>query len=176
MTKPVIVTGCGRSGTHLVGHIMREVFGFPEAAWEPGNYLDIGEIVVDSRLRHRVKELEANGHRVVHLVRDGRDVVRSLHQWYRMRKWIRAVGSDDPLDGMDANDLNNFERCCTEWRDAIDMMNRFPVLHIEDLSKPRVRDASLDYSLPHWTEWGPGLTDTFWRICGDQMRRMEYGE
>ena len=158
MTRPVIVTGCGRSGTHWLGHIMERVFG-PEAAFEPDNHRKIKTVVVDSRLRHKVKNMDAAGHKIVHLVRDGRDVVRSLDKWH----WL--TGPSGPID---------FVKCCKEWSDAIDMMRGYEIVRIEDLSTPESRDASDSHRFPHWTEWGEGLMDIFWANCGDQMESMGY--
>jgi len=158
MTRPVIVTGCGRSGTHWVGNIMERVFG-PDGAFEPDSHRKIKTVVVDSRLRHNVRNMEAAGHKIVHLVRDGRDVVRSLDKWH----WL--TGPSGPVD---------FTKCCDEWSDAIDVMDGYEIMRVEDLSTPETRDASDGHRFPHWTEWDEGLMDIFWNICGEQMTRMGY--
>jgi hypothetical protein len=151
----VIVSGCGRSGTHLIGHIMEKVFGPEGGGFEPGSPELMGHVAVDSRLRHRIHKFDNEGHRIVHLVRDGRDVVRSLHHWY--------------------NGGRDFGRCCNDWSEAVDMMAGYDVLHLEDLSSAKVRDARSGHNLPHWEDWDPKMTEEFWRICGEQMAKMGYG-
>lgn len=150
--KPVIVTGCGRSGTHWLGGIMERVLGVGVGAFEPRNIGDISDVVVDSRLRVRIDELR--DHRILHLVRDGRDVVRSLHTWY--------------------DRTQSFERCCSHWAGAIDMMAGVPILRLEDLTARA--DPAASHTLPHWTEWDAKRTDTFWNTCGRTMKEMGYDE
>lgn len=153
MKRPVIVTGCGRSGTHWLGNIMLHVHGKGNGAFEPPDYHDIRDVVVDSRMRHHVKALRRDGHRIVHLARDGRDVVRSLHRWYRGDKSLAF--------------------CCNEWANAIDMMQGFPVVRLEDLTTPG--DAQPDHLLPHWRYWDEETTLEFWNRCRIQMHRLGYG-
>lgn len=154
--RPVIVTGCGRSGTHWLGGVMKTILGEGAGAFEPLHWKEISDVVVDSRLRHEARQLSAEGYRVVHLVRDGRDVVRSLHRWYR--HW--------------GNTHRTFAACCEEWRDAVDMMADIQFVRLEDLTEPR--DKADEHTLPHWTEWSREETQEFWMMCGDQMRRMGY--
>jgi hypothetical protein len=162
-SRPVIVAGCGRSGSHLIGHIMAKVFGPEGAAFEPADYHNHTDVVVDSRLRRKIKEIEADGHRIVHLVRDGRDVVRSLIRWY---------GDFPDRDRFHAD--NVFRQRCAEWRDAVDQMMGYDILHLEDLNSPEVRDQRSGHKLPHWTEWDDDLTRLFWNECGAQMEAMGY--
>jgi hypothetical protein len=89
------------------------------------------------------------------LVRDGRDVVRSLHQWHSTH------GKGE-----------TFETCCRQWAEAVDLMDGVPTIRLEDLTKPA--DPSSSYTLPHWREWNEETADTFWRICAHQMEEMGY--
>jgi hypothetical protein len=157
ITKPVIVTGCGRSGTHWLGHIMEGVLGPEAATHEPTYYASVTDVAVDARLRFKVDALRRDGHRIVHLVRDGRDVARSLHQWHSTH------GRGE-----------TFAICCHQWAEAVDIMAGFPVLRLEDLLLPR--DPSRQHTLPRWTEWDEATTATFWGICDRQMREMGYSE
>ena len=154
---------------------MTQVLGTPAAIWEPGHYTDAMEVVVDSRCRHNVAEFDRMGHRIVHLVRDGRDVVRSLDRWYQK---TASNGLNVKLGKFRWGHLKlsgeDFAACCREWAEAVDMMGNHQRLRIEDLSLPEVRDAQLDLTMPHWTEWDEDMTATFWQICGEQMKRMGY--
>jgi len=163
--RPVIVTGCGRSGTHLIGHIMAQVFGEGAGAFEPPDHRKIETVVVDSRLRRQIKDIERDGHRIVHLVRDGRDVVRSLHRWY---------GYPGYEDTEPSAKRANFARLCNEWSEAVSMMEGYPIFRLEDLASKKVRDSNVGHNLPHWREWDDELTHDFWCICGDGMRKMGY--
>ena len=98
MGRPIIVAGCGRSGTHWLGNIMAQILGPEAGAFEPNDPDRITDVVVDSRLRHRIKDFD--GRRIVHLVRDGRDVVRSLDNWQK------RAGTQ-------------FQRTCEEWAEAV---------------------------------------------------------
>ena len=175
MTKPVIVTGCGRSGTHWLGHILKAVLGEDAAAWEPSDHKQPRAVVVDSRLRFQAQDLQAEGHRIVHLVRDGRDVVRSLHKWYQHHNCLRAnYDGTMTVTTSSGKSVVSFEECCYEWAVAVDLMDRCTIMRIEDLTLPEVRDSQAEYSLPHWTGWTAEQTATFWRICGDQMASTGY--
>ena len=175
MKKPLIITGCGRSGTHWLGHVLGAVLGPYAAAWEPSDYGEITDVVVDSKLRHYVQILNHDGHRIVHLVRDGRDVVRSLVQWYSTNGCVRrsCLGDDQWL--VTDVDKVSFEECCLEWSASVDVMDSYETLRLEDLSTPEARDSSPEYSIPHWTEWTTDQTDLFWKTCGKQMEKMGYG-
>ena len=152
MKKPIIVAGCGRSGTHWLGNIFEQVMGEDKARFEPPDPRQITEVVVDSRLRHRIRDFA--GHRIIHLVRDGRDVVRSLDQWYRNTKSFAVV--------------------CKEWTDAVDSMAGYPIVRVEDLNSDKAKDATPTHIMSHWTEWDDAQTEEFWDLCGPHMKRMGY--
>jgi len=173
MNKPIIVTGCGRSGTHWLGNIMQEVLGADNAAWEPFDHKSVAQVVVDSRLRADIDQIRSDGHEIVHLVRDGRDVARSLYQWYTGNQCVRT-NSDGTITNTLQGELVPFSECCLEWRDAIDIMGDHRVLRIEDLSTARVKDSQPSFTVPHWTQWNEETTDRYWKLCGSQMRRMGY--
>jgi hypothetical protein len=147
MTPPLIVTGHGRSGTHWLAYLLSH---FVDARHEPDQVE--GDVVVDCRLVGRVPELVNAGHRVMHLVRDGRDVVRSTDAFYHGR--------------------NSFQFLCELWAETVDRCQGLPALRLEDLT---LRSASTRrYLMPHWSEWEGEHTETFWRVCGEQMRRHGY--
>lgn len=151
--KPTIVTGKGRSGTHWLAHVLSH---FADARHEPENYREGGEIIVDCRLWQQVERLRSEGYEVRHLIRDGREVVRSADQFYQGR--------------------NDFAELCESWAMVVDELDskEVPVMRLRDLV--RKQDASQGYRLSHWSEWPDYMTDTFWRICGDAMRRHGYDQ
>ena len=175
MTNPVIVTGCGRSGTHWLGFLLKRIFGPTGAAFEPPTYTMYEHVVVDSRLRHWAGKLKNDGHRIVHLVRDGREVVRSLDQWYRMHPCLFTDQNGEQFLVGDGT-APPFDALCHEWAQAIDKMDGSPILKLEDLTRESVRDSQSKHTLPHWTEWVEEQTETFWEICGTQMEKMGYAQ
>ena len=171
--KPVVVTGCGRSGTHWLANVLTHVFGPQEVAFEPVEYQNYSGVVVDSRLRWHMDHIQLGSRRIVHLVRDGRDVVRSLHKWYRNNHhWERSrfLGTGRMSSG--AGDTVSFEECCGEWAHAIEIMGTRRVMRLEDLTTPQ--NAQTKHTLPHYSEWDDELTEIFWDICGEHMKRMGY--
>jgi hypothetical protein len=164
-TRPIIVAGCGRSGTHWLGGIIEQVLGPGVGAWEPGDYRDVSDVVVDSRLRHRIKDFDEAGHPIVHLVRDGRDVVRSLYTWYSRS---RGPG-EKPITEADGL----FKKCCGEWADAIDKMYGYRRVRLEDLNATD-RDTASHHAIPHHTEWSNAQREMFWHICAHAMKLHGY--
>ena len=142
-----IVTGHGRSGTHWLASVLGH---FMDARHEPACQTG-ADVVVDCRAWRQREQYEAEGKRVVHLVRDGRDVVRSTHTYH-------GGGS--------------FNVACNEWAAAVDGCEGLETLRLEDLTRPAAKSSA--YFLPHWADWPDDMTDEFWRICGDQMRRHGY--
>lgn len=148
MNPTTVVTGHGRSGTHWLAHILSH---FMVAEHEPAK-LDGLDVSVDCRQWNRVPELREAGHRVVHLVRDGRDVIRSTDRFYR--------GSYP------------FEELCKRWALAVDACMGLETVRFEDLTRPA--SASDGYQMAHWRDWPPEWHATFWDICGEAMRRHGY--
>jgi hypothetical protein len=150
--RPVLVTGHGRSGTHwlagVLGHFVPTVH---EPVDFPGDNIYTQDIVVDCRLSRSMPELAQN-YRVVHLVRDGREVVRSAFEFYQGGQ--------------------KFEDLCEGWASTVDVCRGVPYVRLRDLLKPVA--VSHGYRLSHWKEWPADLTDKFWRICGKQMDHYGY--
>ena len=149
MKRKVVVTGHGRSGTHWLAHVMGQ---FIDASHEPADYKEGGDVVVDCRLWRRIPELQREGYKLVHLIRDGRAVVRSTHAFYG--------GSYD------------FRHCCLEWRDAVNACRELPTVRLKDLLAKQA--PTQEYLIPHWKEWTPDMHGEFWSICGEAMRRHGY--
>ena len=147
--EPTIVTGHGRSGTHWLAHVLNH---FVDAQHEPVDYRVGGDIVVDCRLQYRVDELLKQGYRVMHLVRDGRDVVRSTDEFYK--------------------GAYPFDQLCGMWAMAVDNCKGLEVIKVEDITRPR--DPSQGHRMSHWRDWPKDMTETFWDICGEGMRRHGY--
>lgn len=148
MTPPLIITGHGRSGTHWLAYLLGHFF---EAAHEPER-TEGKDVVVDCRLRNQIPQLLATGHRVVHLIRDGREVVRSTHTFYQGRK--------------------SFREACEDWATAVDQCKGLEAVRLKDLARPAA--TSRVHILPHWAEWSEEETRIFWDICGEQMERHGY--
>ncbi len=148
MNTPTIVTGHGRSGTHWLARLLGH---FIDARHEPSTQTG-ADVVVDCRAWRQREIYEREGRRLIHLVRDGRDVIRSTHTYQ---------GGLDP-----------FDRLCRDWTAAVDGCAGLETLRLEDLVSPVAKSSG--YFMPHWSEWPPETTDTFWRICGDQMDRHGY--
>lgn len=143
------MTGSGRSGTHWLTSVLRH---FVDARHEPEDYRLGGQVIVDCRLRTKAPQLAREGYRLLHLVRDGRDVVRSSDTFWE--------GSHD------------FESLCRDWASAIELCDGLETIRLKDLIAKQA--ASDGYRMPHWTEWTDEQTATFWRICGDGMRAHGY--
>ncbi len=143
----LIVTGSGRSGTHWLAHVLGH---FVEAYHEPGH--SRGDVIVDCRRVNDISDLVRNGYRMMHLIRDGRDVVRSQYEASSGRK--------------------PFEVVCETWAGVIDVCSDLPAVRLEDLLAKQATYPS--HRLPHWTDWPDDMTETFWRVCGEQMRRHGY--
>ncbi|MCA9260929.1 MAG: sulfotransferase [Planctomycetales bacterium] len=143
---------------------------------------------------------------LLHVVRDGRDFVRSVctrgtfagaHPVY--------TGLRPPLDSewpKDWSALSEFERACWMWaNENSHLAAHVPTsLRFEDLvgsyeafadgvlaplqldvpraawdaARTRPDNASTGVQAPHWTEWTASQSDTFWSICGEQMKRYGY--
>ena len=144
----IIVTGHGRSGTHWLASVLAH---FMDARHEPDGQTG-ADVVVDCRAWRQREQYEAAGQRMIHLVRDGRNVIRSRHTFN--------------------GGLESFDRICREWSEAVDGCDGLETLRLEDLTKPAA--ASTGHFITHWTEWPDEMTDEFWHLCGDQMRRHGY--
>ena len=156
-----------------MANIMENVLGYGAAAHEPPEIQDASDVVVDPRLRMRANDLADRGHRIVHLVRDGRDVVRSLDQWYRANTCVRPISTGEVIFTGRSVDVP-FAEICIEWRHAVNVMSGHHTMRVEDMASPEAKDQAGKYTLPHWTEWSPEMTDTFWSICGKEMDLMGY--
>jgi hypothetical protein len=143
----VVVTGHGRSGTHWLAKTLGH---FVDARHEPDEIG--GAVTVSAQLTQQMPRI-LKKHTVVHLVRDGRDVVRSAYEFY---------GGNQ-----------SFEELCHGWADTIETMKDVRAVRLEDLLKPQAQTAK--YRLTHWSEWPEDLHATFWTICGEAMKRHGYG-
>ncbi len=143
-----IVTGHGRSGTHWLASVLGH---FMDARHEPSDQTG-ADVVVDCRAWRQRAEYEAAGQRIIHLVRDGREVIRSRHTFN--------------------GGLETFQRICEEWAEAVDACAGLETLRLEDLTKPAAKSPG--FFMAHYSEWPIEWTELFWLICGEQMRRHGY--
>ena len=145
--RPVMVTGHGRSGTHwLAGVLGNFVPTIHEPADLSHEVIRNYEVVVDCHLARHLPGI-AQDYPTVHLVRDGREVVRSAFEFYQ--------GNRD------------FRELCDGWATTVRLCRGLPVVRLNDLLRPVA--MSKGYRLSHWKEWPDDLTSTFWRICGTEM-------
>ncbi len=137
-----------------------------------------------------------------HIIRDGREVVRSVMSRDKLgKKDPMAVNisppSNDPYYSK-WKEMSRFEKVCWQWQfsnrflrenvphtvyfkklrsdypyfkeNILDYLN----LDIAEaawqdyVSQPKNRSAK--YRMPHWKDWTQEQTDTFWRICGEEMK------
>lgn len=163
---------------------------------------------VNSVLRRHVDALSEvfPGAKFIHLVRDGRDVVRSMMARGSLGRYDDVARGIGPYlvagEGVKWEGLDRFERLCWYWRKENEFLReRIPrVARFEDvLSDWRsFREQILDpigltmahgqwrkegshvqnpterHVMPEPEEWARSRTDTFRRICGEEMRCYGY--
>jgi hypothetical protein len=163
---------------------------------------------VNSALRYHVEAITNcfPDAKTLHLVRDGRDVVRSFMS---RRHYIKGSKGHHALKPTKKDPwyykwdtLNRFEKICWLWADAnrrvrkhvkrhvkfekaISDYNYFEEnienylsLHIgreiwrEAINRPK--NSTIQFKLPHWKEWDGRLTESFDKICGEEMNILGY--
>lgn len=194
----MIITGMGRSGSLWLARTLAEVTNLVvrHESIRDINEHELGTIEVNSYLRNQCEDFRMDTH-LIHLVRDGRDVVRSCMS----RNRGKPVKSDQglTLEG----DTWTFEYACRLWDSAVWSVEPFAhlTLRLEDLIDPENHDAReelcsiiehpydpedwVDYldapqnstekhSWPHYTQWGPNATRVFVEHCEESMRTVGY--
>lgn len=184
-----IVLAMGRSGTMWVAAALAESGSLDARHESSESWVDWGswgEVEVNSFLWNDVDEIRRvfPGMPIIHLVRDGRDVVRSV--------------MNRPRPG------RTLEQACKMWcirnatiRKAIHKRDRF---RLEDLTKdftvfsrlanrlgsPYVRRWAWDRLVgekvnqnkqtewPRFKDWSAKNRDIFWQICREEMRQYGY--
>ncbi len=155
--------------------------------------------------------------KIIHIVRDGRDYVRSGMS----RGWYKEVDIDIRLEASEFEDdeyrdrweeMSRFEKICWRWQKkdgfiyrSLEGKDNYIRVKFEDIfegdnytglkkiceymniPKKEVKrnielmmdnkiNATKEYEIPHWSEWGKEMIETFEEIAGEHMKRYyEYG-
>ncbi len=182
---------------------------------------------VNSLLRYDIEWLRQNLNPfLLHLIRDGRDVVRSMYSravYLNPTQYIPAYPDDSDPYSLKWHDISRFEKLCWYWNHSnvyikkrIDDYIRFediltdynilnkkiltPVnIHLPEDKWEAMIEQPVNYThisktknfinkvlpyykraevkrIPHWKDWNSEMTDKFWQICGDTMKKFGYGE
>lgn len=114
----VLITGCARSGTTLMVHLMRYFYSTEVVYWDESNPYDHPDnppdriLVIKKPILERnhisyfsLSELLANGWHIIFMMRDGLDVITSVHdgeknyvspsRWVSANKELVKVMDDD---------------------------------------------------------------------------------
>lgn len=154
---------------------------------------------------HALKQAFPNA-TFIHLVRDGRDVIRSMMSRNTMTSKDPNTRRIYPTNGDRWYDewgkMNRFEKLCWYWQVANGYLrNSIPkTIQFEKLisSYEYFRENLLDplninitkdvwreataipknstkkYTIPDWSNWGSEKTETFWKICGEELLKNGY--
>lgn len=227
-TRLFFVTGCGRSGTKFLSkllctipdvYVSHESIGDSKKFWYNVHNPHTSEMMfskfrrllmqrriessgckvygeVNSFLRNFMEEIVWTN--VVHLVRNGKDVVRSIMNRYSPR--LAAVGRKLTPEWRRMTPL---QHACWIWTDAVEKVDSFsiPVVKMEDiiisyevlctqvtqpLDLPSVRESewamrahrivnpSSSYTFPSWDSWTRDEKSVFKEMCGGTMERFGY--
>jgi hypothetical protein len=163
---------------------------------------------VNSALRYHVGAIpKCFPHsKTLHLIRDGRDVVRSFisrNHYTKGSKGHHALRPDkeDPWY-YKWDKLNRFERICWLWADANRRVRKHVNRYVKfekaisdynyfqrnienylglDIGREkwikainRPKNTTKQFVLPHWKKWDERLTESFEKICGEEMRIFRY--
>ena len=193
MNGPHFILGTGRSGTMWLSVALSKAAGLDArhesvSEWDPGavfGAVEVNSYLCGDGLAIRERYPRA---KLVHLIRDGRAVVRSTlsrppgyarpgrtflamcKMWRKRNNYLRKmVGSEQcyRLEDLTTDFLAFTE--LVEYLGGGAKKGRW-----QRLRESRV-NASERYLWPHWRDWAEEDTDTFWRICGPTMRRHGYG-
>lgn len=185
MDAPVIVMGCMHSGTSWLAQTVDRIDGWhghhelgKNARKQLIESKDLGRhFEVDSRLVEHIPKLrrvypEA---RLVHLIRDGRKVVRSLMNGVGMTFELACEWWVNAVQKCDAESLPTVR--LEDLLAGPGAFNRLGIAIPEDVWRDAVANpvnATKEHKLPPHEEWTDEQTETFWRICGDVMGRHGY--
>lgn len=180
------VVGCGRSGTKWAATALVEVCGLDARHESMGHviYGDYDGVESNGNFWSRVPYLMATYRdaAVVHLVRDGRLVVRStlsrnppLNLHGACRRWTnrneRIARDVDPdrrfrLEDL-VSDFAAFRRFAAVFGVERPIRKKWESIRGKRINATRHRTPPFD-------SWDAAERNTFWRICGPTMARMGY--
>ena len=149
---------------------------------------DFGGVESNGNLWNRCEELEAlfPGVPRIHLVRDGRLVVRTI--MYRTgpsffegacRRWNNR--NERLMVEICRANRYRLEDLTTRWKTFQAMAQRLGATRVDRKKWERVRGVRVNPSakalqgrFPPPEEWAAGERDTFWSICGQTMKELGY--
>lgn len=161
---PILIGGCGRSGTTLLLSILsahREIFAFPkelglfnevdqdeEGRWHPKRedrlYFNLLKNTVDDTANRwmekspsnvtRIREIDDHFHgrfKMIHIIRDGRDVVLSVHPtdpsryWVEPARWVKDVNLGLEMADHPQVHTLRYEDLITKFTDTLAKLTEF---------------------------------------------------
>ena len=182
------VLAMGRSGTMWTANALRSAAGLDarhETAVEWSGGLMFGDVEVNSFFWNLVPEIRTAhpGAPLVHLVRDGRDVVRSVlsrkpgmevgvacEEWRRRNHYLRKmVGTANRFR------LENLTERFSVFESMACVLGGAPNFLEWEAARSRVANPSTGL-IPPFGEWPKDDRDVFWSICEAEMMACGYGD
>jgi len=194
MTRhPAFVLAMGRSGTLWLARTLRETAGLDarhestEMCRDMTN-LPMGAVEVNSFLWDCVPFIRkrwSNHVVLVHLVRDGRNVVRSMMGRYRRGRTFEGCCEEwakrnrllaDEIPGHQRFRLEDLTSNWSEYRRLVRLVGggRSPDATLWEQLRKRRDNATDRHMVAPYRHWPPQFQREFKRICAKQMRRMGY--
>lgn len=173
----------GRSGTMWLAEAITAastVDAHHESIQPDGELGNIGPgVEVSSLLRHRINEIKATYNvPIVHLVRDGRMVVRSALNRNPHMSFVEAChGWNGAVWRLSFHPHYRLEDLTTKVEIFCEFCARFGVDCSEDawdLIRGDKMNATESFGVDHHTRWPLAWQDAFWSICGPMMRHYGY--
>ena len=179
-----LVTGMGRSGSLWTATALRECCGVDARHESVRQIEDIDHVEVNTKLVLSVPEDYRDiveGLVLVHLVRDGRDVVSSVldrhpkygfkeacYAWAVRNSYILDLVPDDRRFQLEHLVQSGFEMDAFSHK----LGGYLSIQLWEDMRERRINAG--DHGYPYWREWGTMQTNAFWEICGETMDNCGY--
>ena len=192
MSKPAFVLGTGRSGTLWVAQALKES-GHLDARHETTQscrdapMTTFGQVEVNSFLWDcvpRIQDAWGRDVMLIHLVRDGRAVVRSMMSRLRngrtfegcCEEWVQRnhyLWEHVPRSRMFR--LEQLTRNWSEWRRLCKLLgSNHPSFEVWDALRERRANATNRHLTVPFRKWPRPFHIKFQEICGDEMLRLGY--
>ncbi len=190
MKGPHFVLAMGRSGTMWLAAALREAASLDARhesvdCWERSLW-PFGEVEVNSIIWDASREIRAMAPdaKLVHLVRDGRDVVRSVLSRPRPGRTLRVACEMWRDRNVHLREMIGPDQCY-RMEDLVKYQKPFNRMAIylgghpnrkawKDIRKKRI-NASERYIWPPFDSWRKRQKAIFWKICGPEMEAYGYG-
>lgn len=178
-----------RSGTTWIAEAVTrctDTHGRHESCRDFGEFRDHGGVESNGNFWRDAEAIRARfpAAGIVHLVRDGRDVVRSklTHHWGRdpraafemWARWNRRMLRDIP-----SGDRYRLEDLTTDWTTFDAAMRTLGAGSVDREAWERIRTERVNRTLltrlyPPFDEWPAERQALFWEVCGDVMEECGY--